>query len=170
MDQSIGGAEMFLDRQEWPLVQHHHLFPERATHFVCMGKNNFRAKAEVPDLTGIIPRVQTVPIMALMIAMYMGFKTIYLLGTDHDWFVKKEYKYFFDRALQPAKETGMQADGMLTTLLWDELPAMRKIWEQYRAVKHIAAAAGAQIYNATSGGMLDEFDRVLLEDLFQRKS
>ena len=33
--------------------------------------------------------------MALLISMYMGLKTIYLTGTDHDDFRSGEYKYFY---------------------------------------------------------------------------
>jgi len=164
MDQSIGDAEMFLDRQEWPLVQQHHLFSGRATHFVCMGKNHFLANTGIPDLTGIIPRVQTVPIMVLMIAMYMGFRDIYLLGVDHDWFVKKEYRYFYGQGVTTTDST-LTRDGILLTTLWDELPAVSRVWEQYRAIKRIAQANGVRIYNATHGGMLDEFERVRLEDV-----
>lgn len=164
MDQSIGDAEMFLSHQELPLVHEHQLFSGRPTHFVCMGKNQFRAKTCIPDLTGIVPRVQTVPIMALMIAMYMGFREIYLLGVDHDWFVKKEYRYFYGHGVT-ATDSTLTRDGILLTTLWDELPAVNKVWEQYRDVKQIAHANGVRIYNATEGGMLDEFQRVRLEDV-----
>ncbi len=164
MDQKIGDAEIFLDRQEWGLVQEHRLFPERATHFVCMGKNQFVSNNAISDLTGIIPRVQTVPIMALMIALYMGFREIYMLGVDHDWFVKKEYRYFYGHSVTATDQT-LTKDGILLTTLWDELPAVKKVWEQYRAIKKIASANGVRIFNATYGGMLDEFERVRLEDV-----
>ncbi len=163
MDQSIGDATIILDHQEWGLVQKHRLFSKRETHFVCMGKNQFPSGNAVPELTGIIPRVQTVPIMVLMIALYMGFREIYLLGVDHDWFVKKEYRYFYGNGVTTADST-LASDGRLLTTLWDELPAVNKVWEQYRAIKRIAQANGARIYNATHGGMLDEFERVRLED------
>lgn len=164
MNQSIGEAEMFLDRQEWSLVQEHHLFAARTTHFVCMGKNHFRDNTHIPDLTGIIPRVQTVPIMVLMIALYMGFREIYLLGVDHDWFVKKEYRFFYGHGVT-ATDSTLTSDGVLLTTLWDELPAVSRVWRQYRAIKRIAQAHGVKIYNATQGGMLDEFERVRLEDV-----
>lgn len=164
MDQSIGDAEMFLDQQEWSLVQEHQLFAGRPTHFVCMGKNHFRSNTGIPDLSGLIPRVQTVPIMVLMIALYMGFREIYLLGVDHDWFVKKEYRYFFEQGVA-AKDSTLSRDGILLTTLWDELPAVGRVWGQYRAIKRIAQAHGVKIYNATQGGMLDEFERARLEDV-----
>lgn len=164
MDQSIGGAELFLSTQEWSLVQEHRLFSKRAVHYLCMGKSCFAKNANLPDLGGIIPGCQSVPIMALMAALYMGFRQIYLLGVDHDWFVKKEYKYFYDHGLEYNDPT-VSKDGKILTALLDDLPMIHNLWEQYRAIKHIAQAKGVGIYNATRGGMLDEFERVRLEDV-----
>lgn len=169
MNERIGHADLFIDAQEWGLVRRHGLFPGRQVNHVCMGMNYFPCKSVLPDLSGIIPRVQTVPIMVIMIALYMGFREIYLLGTDHDWFVKKEYKYFFEPGLLKGVDPGVRPDGTLETTLWDELPAVTKVWSQYRSVKRIAQVFGTSIYNATQGGMLDEFERVRLEDLFPSK-
>jgi hypothetical protein len=166
MDHFLGDAELFLDQQEWGLVQRHGLFAARNLHYVCMGKNYFpKNPRSVPDLTGIIPRVQTVPIMVIQIALYMGFNRIYLLGVDHDWFIRKEYRYSFEPGLLKGLDLGVKDDGTLETTLWDELPAVMKVWSQYRAVKHIAEESGVVICNATFGGALDEFPRVNLADL-----
>lgn len=171
MHHRLFDAELFLDQQEWGLVREHRLFEGRKTHFVCMGKNHFpKNPGSIPDLTGNIPRVQTVPIMAIMIALYMGFREIYLLGTDHDWFVTKEYRYFFEPGLLKGTDMGVRPDRTLETTLWDELPAVTKVWAQYRAVKMIAKKAGANIYNATHGGMLDEFERVHLDSVLEMQN
>lgn len=130
-----------------------------------MGKSQFQADNAIPDLSGIIPRVITVPIMVLMIAMYMGFREIYLLGVDHDWFLKKEYGYFY-KETKPANDAWLKRHGTpLQTTLLEEAPYIGKIWGQYRAIKLIANANGVRIFNATHGGMLDEFERVRLEDV-----
>jgi hypothetical protein len=169
MDRNLEGAELFLDLQEWTLVQEQSLFSGRDVHFVCMGRNYFpRAPANIEELAGIMPRVQTVPILVIMIAMYMGFREIYLVGTDHDWFVKQEYKYFYEPGLLKGLDFGVRQDGTLETTLWDELPTVGKVWAQYRAVKGIAKAHGVTIFNATHGGMLDEFERVCLEDILKK--
>lgn len=158
-------AELFLDQQEWALVQQHGLFAGRQVKYICAGRNYFlKNPISIPALDGIVPRAQTVPIMAILIALYMGFKNIYLLGVDHDWFVKKEYRYFFEPGLLAGMDLGVRPDGKLETTLWDELPAVSKVWSQYRSVKLMAREAGATIYNATYGGMLDEFERIQIED------
>lgn len=168
MHEHLLGAELFLDQQEWSLVREHGLFPLREVRYVSMGRNYFpRSSTRIENLSGLLPRVQTVPILTIMIALYMGFREIYLLGTDHDWFVKKEYQYFFEPGLLRGMDLGVRPDGTLETTLWDELPAVRKVWAQYRAVKQLARANGVTIYNATHGGMLDEFERVRLEDVLR---
>lgn len=161
--------ELFLDQQEHALVQRNALFADRNVKYVCMARNGFSGKLGPPDLTGIIPRVQTVPIMVLMIALYMGFREIYLIGTDHDWFVTKEYRYAFEPQSTKGMDIGVDCSGVLSTTLWDELPLIERVWSQYRALKLIAAAMGISIFNATNGGMLDEFPRVRLEDVFSGK-
>ena len=168
MDERLGGAELFLDQQEWPLVQERGLFPRREVRYVCMGRNYFpRAPVDIENLAGILPRVQTVPILAIMISIYMGFREIYLIGVDHDWFVKKEYIYSFEPSTLKGLDIGVGLNGELETSLWDELPAVSKVWEQYRSVKKMASLQGTNIYNATFGGMLDEFERVSLRSVLQ---
>lgn len=167
MDAGIHDAELFLATQEYSLVQRNGLFPRRTVHYLCFGRNYFPKRlGDGPNLAAILPRAQTVPVMALMIALFMGFKEIHLLGADHDWFVTKRYEYFFDRSKVGWKDEGVTADGSITTSLLDELPNVRRVWEQHHAMKRYAEIAGATIYNATDGGMLDVYPRVRLSDVF----
>ena len=166
IDRHIGNAEIFLDHQEFSLIKKNKLFLKRQVHFMCLGKNNFSSSKKIPDIDGLIPRVQTVPIMALMIAMYMGFKEIYLLGVDHDWFVKKEYSYFYGKGVTRLDPKSLK-DGENLSLLLDELPIVTKVFYQYRCINKIAKANGVKIFNATNGGMLDEFERTDFKELFK---
>jgi hypothetical protein len=57
-----------------------------------------------------VPSPQSVTIMALEVALYMGFKNIYLLGCDHDWILHldtsrhfyEENQHVFVRAVCPS--------------------------------------------------------------------
>jgi hypothetical protein len=130
---------------------------------------NFTGDLQVPDLNKYIPGAQSVSILAIMIAMYMGFNKIYLLGTDHDWFIKKNYSYAFGPTILAGKDPGVQTDGHMPNLrLVDELPVAATLWKQYRALHDIAEKNDIKIYNATAGGALDEFERVDLERLLMR--
>jgi hypothetical protein len=168
MHQSIGAAELFLSWQEWSLVKDKKLFKGRKVNYLCMGKRNFTSNGQLPNIASIIPICQSAPIMALMTALYMGFEEIYLLGVEHDWFIKKEYKYFFDGQVEGASTPTLSKEGGVLTTLWDELPVIQRLLSQYRAIKHIAKIQGTTIYNATQGGVLDEFERVKFESVIHK--
>ena len=105
--------------------------------------------------------------MALLISMYMGLKTIYLIGTDHDHFRSGEYKYFYEPTVLRGKDLSADEQGKLRSGWHDELAGLAALWAQYRSVKRIAIANDVTILNATDGGELDEFPRVALDMLFK---
>lgn len=94
-----------------------------------------------------------------MIAMYLGFKEIILLGVDHDRFLSSTYRYAFDLKVQKGKDFTVNADGTLTRTLHDEFQQLARLWRQYRAISNIAKSNGIRIVNSTPGGALDEFER-----------
>jgi len=166
MDTQIGDAEIFLDLQEYKLVHDHQIFSNRPMHFLAMGQRypSFLSHA-IPSLDSIMLRPQSVPIMALQIALYMGFKEIYLVGVDHDWFITKNYHYAFEPTVLKGKDFSVTQDQKISSTLLDDLPMIERLWSQYRALRHVAEANNVSIYNATDGGMLDEFPRVDLQEV-----
>lgn len=159
-------TELFLASQEYDLVQRNRLFSERTVRYVCAGQRYFAKQPRaIPDLTGLVPRAESVPVMALIIALYMGFTRSYLLGVEHDWFVSKRYDYFFDRSAVTWKDAGVNSDGSMDNKLLDDLPHVLRLWTQYAALDALARANGVQIFNATAGGMLDVFPRARFEDV-----
>lgn len=167
MHNGIADAELFLNCTEEPLVRRHGLFPGRIVRYVWLSEDMDQVSGqEIPDLSRAIPRVQSVSIMCLMIAMYMGFRTIYLLGVDHDQFKTGEYKYFYSPTVLNGKDSDVAADGRVRTPRYDEFQALARLWRQYRRMRQVAAANGVEIFNATAGGELDEFPRVDLAELF----
>jgi hypothetical protein len=92
--------------------------------------------------------------MCLQIAVYMGFKNIYLLGidlTDMSQGVKQSptYKHFYQ-------------EEELTGRLWLDL-----ILKGYKSARKYADTHHVHIYNATRGGYLEIFDRVDFDSLFK---
>lgn len=85
----------------------------------------------------------------LQIAMYMGFKKIYLIGADCNF--KLENLHFV--------EHNNSIDTTLNT-------AAERNFAGYRAIKDYANKNGIKIYNATRGGMLEIFERVDLDNIF----
>ena len=91
----------------------------------------------------------------LQIAMYMGFKEIYLLGTDcsYDYDGKHHFieNYFNDDDNYKIRKFRTQG-----------------VFEAYQSIKYYAETHGIKIYNATRGGMLEIFERVEFDKLFPR--
>ena len=167
MHERIGVAELFLNCTEEPLVRRHGLFPGRKVRYLWLSEDMDQLQTRaIPDLTTAVPRVQSVSVMCLMIAMYMGFRRIYLLGVDHDQFKTGEYKYFYVPTVLHGKDSEVHPDGRVRTSRYDEFQALARLWRQYRRLREIGAANGIEIFNATAGGELDEFPRVQFDSLF----
>jgi hypothetical protein len=165
MDEHLGEAKLILSDTEYALVQRYQLFKNREVYYLNMGRAFKEHENKLFDLTKMLPRAASVPIMCLMVAMYMGYKKIYLLGTEHDSFKTNEYHYAFMPKAMHGKDWSVKESGELKGLLYDALKSNTVLWEQYRSVKKIAVSNKVEIYNATLGGALDEFERVDLENL-----
>ncbi len=165
MQSKIGGAEVFLNYTEHALVQKYKLFPNKKISYLFMHgllKNKYNGRI---DISGQIPSVQSVPVMCIMIAMFMGFNRIYLLGTDHDSFRTGEYKYFYNPTVLKDKDfMAVKNDDLF--LKQEEFLAYSLLWQQYRKINEIAINNSISIYNATLGGALDIFERLNFDELF----
>jgi len=169
MDKGLGTAELFLDIAEERLIREKRLFPKRKINYLYPGIV-FSAKSTKPiDISKIVPSLQSIPIMCLMIAMYMGFKKIYLIGTDHDSYITGEYKYFYGTKGAPGNEVFMSSDGKIKNLEV-ERQATQDLMVQYKIIKRIAENQGITIYNATLGGALEVFPRVNLDEVLSVKN
>lgn len=167
MHDRLGSATLILSDTEEPLVRDEGLFPGRDVRYVHLrGGFSDLPSGTIPDLTAAIPGVQSVPILALMLAMYMGGKSLYLLGTDHDHFRSGEYKYFYEPTVLKGKDIFVDDKGKLRGGWFAEFSALAVLWSQYRDMKEIAVRNDIEIFNATCGGELDEFPRVELDSLF----
>jgi hypothetical protein len=161
MDKHIGGAEIVLSGEERTLVASHGIFRDRRVHYLHLEGDAWGSDADaLPDLTGRLPIPQSVPIMASMLALYMGCTDIYLLGTDHDHFLTGSYTHFYDRSLVTGTDISVGGDGRITTSRYEDFHALGRLWRQYRRLGECARRHGVTIRNATAGGALDEFERV----------
>lgn len=91
----------------------------------------------------------TVTYICMQLAVYMGFKEIYLLGTDCSYIKGSQNNYFVKEDKPDYTYHG--EDKML--------PA-------YQSAKQYADAHGIKICNATRGGRLEIFERVNFDSLF----
>lgn len=115
------------------------------------------------DITGTPFAVRTVIYMAVQIAVYMGFKEIYLLGCDHDYL--QDVTRVSDHHFYPEEKghSDVEVLSQFTSEKWFHEYYLR--WKDYRLMQQYLTSKGVKIYNATKGGMLDVFPRVKLEDI-----
>lgn len=101
------------------------------------------------DITRIVNSMGTVTVGCIQIAVYMGFKEIYLLGTDCNYTLGSIGNHF------GGDDKPDMIDHSILSML-----------KGYQTCRDYADAHGIKIYNATRGGMLEVFERVDFDSLF----
>ena len=167
MAAGTGDAVMFFSLADRERVQRNGLFAGRKIHYLKFGGSWDMLIARGVNITRSVPSAQSVTIMALMIAIYTGFRQIYLLGCDHDWILHlNESSHFYKENQHALSRKGYNewfgAD--LESYCQDYI----RLWQQYKALQRITNDQSIQIYNATAGGLLDVFPRVNYESLFNK--
>ena len=111
------------------------------------------------DCSRYLSITQTVACNMLELAMYMGFKEIYLLGVDHNYpiSIDKNGNRIVDESIKSHFEGGGSKEKSIHVIFTDATTACYKVCEDY------ARGHGIKIYNATRGGKLEVFERIELE-------
>ncbi len=91
----------------------------------------------------------TVTYACIQIAVYLGFKEIYLLGVDCNYSLGSKSNHFYDEDKPDLIERNME-----------------QMISAFQAAKNYADSHGIKIYNATRGGNLEVFARVDFDRLF----
>lgn len=114
-------------------------------------KNQFQAKFS-DDPYAVVYDGFSITMALIQIAVYMGYKEIYLLGADCS-FTDPNKLHFADYGV---------ADSTIDT-------ARERNLAGYRASKEYADKHGIEIYNATRGGALEVFERRNLDDVLTER-
>lgn len=140
-------------------------YEDKNTHYICC-ENVFSKNKRISQSIGFSHDLSicycvggTVTYTAIQMAVFMGFAEIYLLGIDHNYSIMQRA----DGSTQKNEDVknyfeGLKATG--TTLLNIDIATAA-----YKQAKETCESKGVQIYNATRGGKLDVFDRVVLNEL-----
>lgn len=117
------------------------------------------------DVSKYMSWVHTVSVGAVEMAIYMGFKEIYFLGTDNTYKRKidKNGKIEIDPNVQANHFAGAAGEKLEQARLPQPRDAVN---ECYELAKRFAEERGVKIYNATRGGELEVFERVNFDALF----
>lgn len=162
MERLTFDAEMFMHIGDKKLIDRHGLFKERNVYWVeyCGwdGNNDF------PVDLARVPRIWSVSELAITVALHLGFKEIYLLGIDHDWF-NGLFVYFYDHT----KDHAMKPDEakVKTQIGADAEFQMRRHADIFRKYKYLYSIK-RNIFNANAdpNHYLDVFPKVEFDSLF----
>lgn len=114
----------------------------------------------------------TITCKLINIAVYMGFKEIYLLGVDNTFPIQKDEKGNYKYELKKMKHfsyeyhTKGEAEEVMKNV-GDMLKAMKYVEQSYRSVKWHCDKIDVNIVNATRGGELEVFPRVEFDKVFK---
>lgn len=103
------------------------------------------------DITIQVYDGSTITYSLLQIAVYMGFKEIYLIGADCNY--QPGVKNFADHGIRYDNQSS----------------AGWRMTQAYKTAKQYADNNGVKIYNATRGGQLEVFERVDLDEILAKK-
>lgn len=99
----------------------------------------------------------TVTVSAIETAIYMGCTEIYLLGTDCNY--SGPDPYFFSKDAKAAENFPL--DDVQKAM------AQKSMMVGYRFMEQESRKRGVRIFNATRGGMLEEFERVDFDEIIK---
>ena len=125
------------------------------------------------DIDKMVPYGKNVIVSSIMIAAYMGFEEIYLLGCEHDFLAYPSYKHyekfphFFSNPynLSEKEDTGYYAMAIMP--YEKHIYSSLILFKNYRLLKEKLAIKkpAIKIYNATPNSFLDVFPMVKFEDI-----
>jgi hypothetical protein len=162
MEPYMDQTNLILGYSDSQLIELNSLFNNQKIYYLQFGDSWHKPANQSLELTYELPACQSVSIMALMVAIYIGCSDIYLLGTDHTVFKfdtgQYDYGHFYDK-----NDLGEQE---VPDDMENEFRAMADLWRQYKYLRTLARTEHCMIYNATGGGFLDLFQRVDYKTLF----
>lgn len=113
------------------------------------------------DVSNYFAKTRTVTCSCIEMAIYMGFKEIYLLGVDHRYAITQ----YADGHIEKNSNITNYFEGMKASQSIAVHP-IDMATKSYEVCRKYADKHGIHIYNATRGGKLEVFDRIDLDTLF----
>lgn len=160
----LGNTQLFFALADFERNHRDGRFKEKDVYYLGFCEQwKYQLKREL-DITKNIPAPASVPITALMLAIYMGFKEIYLVGCDHDWILHiNESKHFYEEKSHALNRHGYNewSDEDFSSHCLSYVT----LWDAYKNVVRLSKKQPTHIFNATPESLLDIFPRVSLEKI-----
>jgi hypothetical protein len=132
------------------------LVDENKIHFYLQGVKSSSLILRGDKLESIALDYQSTSQMAINIALYLGFKKIYLIGFDHDWLATRgQSPHFYNESEQS------QSFDLSVYSYTQMIEISRVLFAIYHKLKKNADLDGAQIINLSVPSLLDVFPRAL---------
>jgi hypothetical protein len=175
IERKITSTDMFFNYFDRQVILENNLFKNRKVHYLHFTSRLDDLMRDGIDATKPLYPFQSVSVAAIQLAIYMGFKEIYLLGLDHDWilrFPERLPTHFYQPPESILEKNGLidWAEEEMEQDLEQEFYNHWILWHQYKCLKRFAGQNRIGIYNATDGGLLDVFKRVDYDALIKGPS
>ena len=109
---------------------------------------------------------QSVTMINLQLAFYMGFKEVYLIGMDFSYDIPDTAKIEGLEIVSTEDDTNhFHPEYFGKGKTWHD-PQLDKVLRSYSMMKLVFESGGRKIYNATHGGKLELFERIDFSTLF----
>lgn len=165
---------VFYKTSAYQMIQKYKLDRELDIHYIMDGPINFDSPDVDFPINRPLPVYPTCIHYAILIAMYMGFTEIVLLGCDCTGLINTiharmedsdEYAYAYDISQNEAKRMQKQQD---KSRLADEFLWYSRLLNTYGILYSYCKNRGCNLVNATRGSILEELPKVDLKDLMQQ--
>ena len=148
------------------ILSHHNLFVNFKKYWYYAGINindYYNYKPRDIDITRMTWIADTISIYSIIVAIYMGFSEIYLLGMDHNYICnnKSNYRFYKDGIHQNDEDERMLKD---TSLTKHHSFSIYKIFHQYELLSN---NSDTEIYNTSRNSLLDIFEYVTFKDIIK---
>lgn len=162
----IHSSTFFVNVSVKDVIEQTSFLPPERLRYVGLAGNLADDLTWEPDLTTVMPGVRNVIQLAMIAAIYMGCREIYLMGVDHDWLSHKgEDNHFYQGPEIKDERVPSRVDCYGYRRLMEFVLIM---WKGYESLRRVAEARGVRIVNLTPGGFLDVFERETYESVMKR--
>lgn len=160
-------TELLLHEDARALVARYGLYPDHRVRYFQRGVPTEYSELAQCDLTRPLNvGVNTGTLLSIPLAIYMGCNPIVLIGFDCNWLegYTRSYHFYEKHELFP------EFDSLAADRRWpryeDQLVTALRDFEGHRLWAEYCARRGIRIVNASAGGVLDTYERVPFDRLF----
>ncbi|MEZ9660431.1 MULTISPECIES: 6-hydroxymethylpterin diphosphokinase MptE-like protein [unclassified Vibrio] len=120
------------------------------------------------DANDVLYCGQSVTMINIQLAAYMGFSEVYLIGMDHNYVLPDDADVNGEEITSNSDDPNhFHPDYFGKGKKWHD-PHLDRVERSYQYMKTSLEARGIKVFNATHGGKLEVFERIDYRGLFNR--